>query len=68
MAVRVEMLTSKDVEDAMAGEAEGGLLIEEREVMELVAEVDLVAVAVRCLSSKFGRWALIVERRCWVVD
>ena len=30
MAVRVERLTRRDVEDAMAGEAEDGLLIGER--------------------------------------
>ena len=55
MAVRVEMLTSKDVEEATAGEAEGELLIGEREEMELVAEVDLVAVDVRWLSLEDGR-------------
>ena len=31
MAVRVERLTSRDVEEAMFGEAEGGLLVGERE-------------------------------------
>jgi len=55
MAVRVERLTSKDVEEATAGEAEGGLLTGEREEMELVAEVDLVAVDVRWLCLKDRR-------------
>jgi len=54
MAVRVGMLTSKGVEEATAGEAEGELLIGEREEMELVAEVDLVAVDVRWLSLEDG--------------
>ena len=55
MAVRVERLTSRDVEEAMAGEAEGGLLMGEREEMELVVGVDLVAVDVRWLSLEDGR-------------
>ena len=40
MAVRVERLTRRDLEGAMAGEAEGGLFIGEREEMELEIEVD----------------------------
>ena len=55
MAVRVEGLTRRDVEDAMAGEAEDGLLIGEREEMELAIENDLVAVAMRWLSLEDGR-------------
>ena len=55
MAVRVERLTSKGVEGATAGEAEGGLLTGEREEMELVAEVGFVAVDVRWLSLESGR-------------
>ena len=55
MAVRVERLTSRDVEEAMAGEAEGGLLVGERGGMELVIEVDFVAVDVRWLSLEGGR-------------
>ena len=51
----VSMLTGEDVEDAMAGEAEGGLLIGDREEMELVVDVDLVAVAVCWLSLEGGR-------------
>jgi hypothetical protein len=52
MAVRVERLTRRDVEDAMAGEAEDGLLIGEGEEMELAIEVDLVAVDMRWWSLK----------------
>jgi hypothetical protein len=55
MAVRVERLTRRDVEDAIAGEAEDGLLIGEKEEMELVVEVDLVAVDVRWLVLEDGR-------------
>ena len=55
MAVRVEMLTCEDLEEAMACEAEGGLLIREREEMELVIEVGLVAVDVRWLSLEDER-------------
>jgi len=55
MAVRVGMLTSKDVEEAMAGDAEVELLMGEREEMELVAEVGLVAVDVRWLGLENGR-------------
>ena len=55
MAVVAGRLTSRDVEGAMAGEAEGGLLIEEREDIELVMEVDLVAVDVRWLSLEDER-------------
>ena len=51
----VSMLTGEDVEDAMAGEAEGGLLIGDREEMELMVDVDLVAVAVCWLSLEGGR-------------
>ena len=51
----VSMLTGEDVEDAMAGEAEDGLLMGEREEMELVIEVDLVAVDVRWLSLEGWR-------------
>ena len=55
MAVRVERLTSRDVEEAMAGEAEGWLLIGETDEMELAIEVGLVAVDVRWLSLEDGR-------------
>ena len=55
LAVRVGWLTGGGVEEAMAGEAEGWLLIGEREEMELAIEVDLVAVDVRWLSLKDGR-------------
>ena len=55
VAVGVERLTGGDVEEAMAGEAEGGLLVGEREEMELVIEVDLVAVDVRWLSLEGWR-------------
>ena len=55
MAVRVEILTGGDVEEAMAGGAKGWLLEEEREEVELAIEVDLVAVDVRWLSLKDGR-------------
>ena len=55
MAVRVERLARRDVEEAMAGGAEDGLLIGEREEMELAIEVDLVAVAMRWLSLEDGR-------------
>ena len=51
----VSMLTGEDVEDAMAGEAEGGLLRGDREEMELMVDVDLVAVAVCWLSLEGGR-------------
>ena len=51
----VSMLTGEDVEDAMAGEAEGGLLIGDREEMELMVDVDLVTVAVCWLSLEGGR-------------
>jgi hypothetical protein len=59
MAVRVERLTSEDVGEAMAGEAEGGLLIGEREEVGLVVEVDLVAVDVRWLVLDDGWWLLV---------
>ena len=62
MAVRVERLTRRDVEGAMAGEAEGGLFIGEREEMELAIEVDLVAVAMRWLSLEDGRRLLEEDR------
>ena len=62
MAVRVERLTRRDVEDAMAGEAEDGLLIGEREEMELAIEVDSVAVDVRWLSLEDGRRLLEEDR------
>ena len=52
MAVTVERLTRRDVGGAMAGEAEDGLLVGEREEMELAIEVDLVVVDVRWLSLK----------------
>ena len=55
MVVVLEGLPGGDVEEAMAGEAEGGLLIGEREEMELVVEVDLVAMDVRWLSLNDGR-------------
>ncbi len=55
MAVRVERLIGADVAEAMAGGAEDGLLIGEREEMELVVEVDLVAVDVRWLVLEDGR-------------
>ena len=51
----VSMLTGEDVEDAMAGEAEGGLSIGDREEVELMVDVDLVAVAVCWLSLEGGR-------------
>ena len=68
MAVRVERLARRDVEEAMAGEAKGGLLIGEREEMGLAIEVDLVAVAMRWLSWKMGVDCLmrIGCRCCWL--
>ena len=48
MDARVERLTSRDVEEAM----KDGLLIGDREEMELAIEVDLVVVDVRWLSLK----------------
>ena len=48
----LEGLPGGSVEGAMAGEAEGGLLVGEREEMELAIEVDLVVVDVRWLSLK----------------
>ena len=62
MAVRVERLAGGDVEEAMAGGAEGGLLMGERDEMELVVEVDLVAVDVRWLSLEGGRRLLQEDR------
>ena len=58
----VSMLTGKDVEDAMAGEAEGGLLIGDREEMALMVDVDFGSCG--CVLVEFGRWALIVARIC----
>ena len=55
MVVAVKGLTGEGVEEAMAGKAEGWLLIGQREVMELVIEVDLVAVDARWLSLEDGR-------------
>ena len=55
VAVRVGGLTGEDVEEARAGEAEGLLLIGKTEEMELVIEVDLVAVDVRWLRLEDGR-------------
>ena len=55
MDVTVERLTRRDVEEAMAAEAEDGLLIGEREEMGLVIEVGSVAVDVRWLSLEDGR-------------
>ena len=51
----LEGLPGGSVEGAMAGEAEDGLLIGEREEMELARENDLVAVAMRWLSLEDGR-------------
>ena len=54
VVVVFEGLTGKGVKEAMAGDAEVGLLTGEREAMELVAEVGLVAVAVRWLRLEDG--------------
>ena len=62
MAVRIERLTSEDVGEAVAGEAEGGLLIGDREEMELMVDVDLVAVAVCWLSLEDERRLLEEDR------
>ena len=55
MVVVLAGLPGGGVEDVTAGEAEGGLLIGEREEMELVIEVGLVAVDVRWLSLEDER-------------